>query len=85
MKFHPGERTDKPAGGIIRAGFRGLEGMPFTLRQAQGEDLVSNVSKHKVGDEEARFPKCRIGANFAASCCHPATWDRCLSVFIRVK
>ncbi len=32
----------------------------FTLRQAQGEDLMSGLSEHKVRDIETRFLERRI-------------------------
>ncbi len=32
----------------------------LTLRQAQREDLILSLSKHKVRDKESRFLKCRI-------------------------
>ena len=56
----------------------------LTLRQAQGEDPVSNLPQHKVHDKTPRFLKSRINANCAACRCDPVTADRCLSVSIRV-
>ncbi len=32
----------------------------LTLRQAQREDLILSLSKHKLRDKESRFLKCRI-------------------------
>ncbi len=62
MKIRPDERTGTPTEGIIRAVFEvgseypighlGMNTSHLTLRQAQGEDLMSGLSKHKVRDKD---------------------------------
>ncbi len=37
-----------------------MGGSPVTLRQAQGEDRMSSLSKHEVRDKESRFLKSRM-------------------------
>ena len=56
----------------------------LTLRQVRGEDLMSSLPKHKVGDKDSRFLNPRISVDIAARRCDPAAPDHCSSVSIRV-